>query len=103
LECAAAKPLGFSQQTLDRSAHYKPALQCGNSACVTRFLVRAAGTFGTVGYCSFQITEEFSLGADDAPQMIGCGTAEEAKMNGLIYLIGLIVVILAILSFFGLR
>jgi hypothetical protein len=70
---------------------------------VTRFLVPAAGTFGTVGYCSFQITEEFSLGADDAPQMIGCGTAEEAKMNGLIYLIGLIVVILAILSFFGLR
>jgi hypothetical protein len=27
----------------------------------------------------------------------------EAKMHGLIYLIGLIVVILAILSFFGLR
>jgi hypothetical protein len=27
----------------------------------------------------------------------------EAKMNGLIYLIGLIVVIMAILSFFGLR
>jgi hypothetical protein len=27
----------------------------------------------------------------------------EARMNGLIYLIGLIVVILAILSFFGLR
>jgi predicted membrane channel-forming protein YqfA (hemolysin III family) len=28
---------------------------------------------------------------------------EEETMNGLIYLIGLIVVILAILSFFGLR
>jgi hypothetical protein len=28
---------------------------------------------------------------------------EEEAMNGLIYLIGLIVVILAILSFFGLR
>ena len=28
---------------------------------------------------------------------------QEAKMHGLIYLIGLIVVILAILSFFGLR
>jgi hypothetical protein len=27
----------------------------------------------------------------------------EASMNGLIYLIGLIVVVLAILSFFGLR
>jgi hypothetical protein len=27
----------------------------------------------------------------------------EVKMNGLIYLIGLIVVIMAILSFFGLR
>jgi hypothetical protein len=31
------------------------------------------------------------------------GTCWEAFMNGLIYLIGLIVVILAILSFFGLR
>jgi hypothetical protein len=33
------------------------------------------------------------------------GTAKplEAKMHGLIYLIGLIVVIMAILSFFGLR
>ena len=31
------------------------------------------------------------------------GQASEAKMHGLIYLIGLIVVILAILSFFGLR
>ena len=29
--------------------------------------------------------------------------ATEAVMNGLIYLIGLIVVVLAILSFFGLR
>jgi predicted membrane channel-forming protein YqfA (hemolysin III family) len=28
---------------------------------------------------------------------------QEAAMNGIIYLIGLIVVILAILSFFGLR
>jgi predicted nucleic acid-binding Zn ribbon protein len=30
-------------------------------------------------------------------------TCEEAPMHGLIYLIGLIVVIMAILSFFGLR
>jgi hypothetical protein len=29
--------------------------------------------------------------------------ATEARMNGLIYLVGLIVVVLAILSFFGLR
>jgi hypothetical protein len=28
---------------------------------------------------------------------------QEIKMNGLIYLVGLVVVILAILSFFGLR
>jgi hypothetical protein len=36
---------------------------------------------------------------------LGCGrnNLTEAHMNGLIYLIGLIVVILAILSFFGLR
>jgi hypothetical protein len=33
---------------------------------------------------------------------VGCGLME-ATMHGLIYLIGLIVVILAILSFFGLR
>jgi hypothetical protein len=31
------------------------------------------------------------------------GLIEEAPMNGLIYLVGLIVVILAILSLFGLR
>jgi len=31
------------------------------------------------------------------------GEPVEAKMHGLIYLIGLIVVIMAILSFFGLR
>lgn len=28
---------------------------------------------------------------------------EERKMNGIIYLVGLVVVILAVLSFFGLR
>jgi hypothetical protein len=33
----------------------------------------------------------------------GGPTSRERHMNGLIYLIGLIVVILAILSFFGLR
>jgi hypothetical protein len=33
----------------------------------------------------------------------GSSICWEAVMNGLIYLIGLIVVILAILSFFGLR
>lgn len=31
------------------------------------------------------------------------GTMEEASMNGLIYLVGLVVVIIAVLSFFGLR
>jgi len=31
------------------------------------------------------------------------GRTQEATLNGLIYLIGLIVVIMAILSFFGLR
>jgi len=34
---------------------------------------------------------------------LGCAYAQESNMNGLIYLIGLIVVIMAILSFFGLR
>jgi hypothetical protein len=33
----------------------------------------------------------------------GVGTPTEVRMNGLIYLIGLIVVIMAILSFLGLR
>ena len=35
--------------------------------------------------------------------VLGRNNPTEAQMNGLIYLIGLIVVILAILSFFGLR
>jgi hypothetical protein len=34
---------------------------------------------------------------------VASNQAAEARMNGLIYLIGLIVVIMAILSFFGLR
>jgi hypothetical protein len=33
----------------------------------------------------------------------GIASAEALQMSGLIYLVGLIVVILAILSFFGLR
>jgi hypothetical protein len=32
-----------------------------------------------------------------------CVTGVSKKMNGIIYLVGLVVVILAILSFFGLR
>jgi hypothetical protein len=36
------------------------------------------------------------------PEM-AAGLMEEDTMNGLIYLVGLIVVILAVLSFFGLR
>src|SRR5690242_20464650 len=35
--------------------------------------------------------------------IISSGTSEEDAMNGLIYLVGLIVVIMAILSLFGLR
>lgn len=31
------------------------------------------------------------------------GKTEEGSMNGLIYLVGLVVVVLAVLSFFGLR
>ena len=32
-----------------------------------------------------------------------CGGAQEQVMNGVIYIVGLIVVVLAILSFLGLR
>jgi hypothetical protein len=34
---------------------------------------------------------------------VGIGTTAEATMNGLIYLVGLVVVIMFILSFLGLR
>jgi hypothetical protein len=37
------------------------------------------------------------------PAIIGEGKTEEGSMNGLIYLVGLVVVVLAVLSFFGLR
>jgi hypothetical protein len=40
--------------------------------------------------------------ASEAPAL-GNGCPEEQLMNGIIYLIGLIVVIMAILSFLGLR
>jgi hypothetical protein len=39
----------------------------------------------------------------DAKQGLRVATFMEATMNGLIYLVGLVVVILAVLSFFGLR
>ena len=38
-----------------------------------------------------------------APLFVRFRASKEATMNGIIYIIGLIVVILAILSFFGLR
>jgi hypothetical protein len=41
----------------------------------------------------------FAFGCD----YLVAGTLEEGVMNGLIYLVGLIVVIMAILSLFGLR
>jgi hypothetical protein len=37
------------------------------------------------------------------PAIIAAQEPEEDSMNGLIYLVGLVVVILAVLSFFGLR
>jgi len=61
--------------------------QPGVEDCVPHRQQRSV--FGT-----FVITQRLSL---------GCACAQEANMNGLIYLIGLIVVIMAILSFFGLR
>ena len=39
----------------------------------------------------------------DAKQGLTLGNFMEATMNGLIYIVGLVVVILAVLSFFGLR
>lgn len=42
-------------------------------------------------------TEAGRFAAQDAPHL------GEPRMNGLIYLVGLVVIILAILSFFGLR
>jgi hypothetical protein len=39
----------------------------------------------------------------DAKRGLKAGNFKEATMNGLIYLVGLVVVILAVLSFFGLR
>ena len=38
-----------------------------------------------------------------AKRRLKAGNFKEATMNGLIYLVGLVVVILAVLSFFGLR
>jgi hypothetical protein len=43
------------------------------------------------------------LGSESGNPRHGRVAKQERRMNGLIYLIGLIVVILAILSFFGLR
>ena len=43
------------------------------------------------------------LGSEFDNPRFGRVVKQERRMNGLIYLIGLIVVILAILSFFGLR
>ena len=43
------------------------------------------------------------LGSEFDNPRLGRVVKQERRMNGLIYLIGLIVVIMAILSFFGLR
>jgi hypothetical protein len=49
---------------------------------------RRAGKSGTLmSRCDYQVRRD----------------TEEGSMNGLIYLVGLVVVILAVLSFFGLR
>jgi hypothetical protein len=41
--------------------------------------------------------------SEPAPAQVNGNCNEELEMNGLIYLVGLVVVILAVLSFFGLR
>jgi len=47
--------------------------------------------------------------AKDRPQIVKCGrfsmpeSAEEQAMNSVIYIVGLVVVVIAVLSFFGLR
>lgn len=43
------------------------------------------------------------LSVKKSVKKVAAGHLEEDTMNGLIYLVGLIVVILAVLSFFGLR
>jgi hypothetical protein len=54
-------------------------------ACIDPLGTRGRGTF--VSLCDYRCA----------------GKTEEVSMNGLIYLVGLVVVVLAVLSFFGLR
>jgi hypothetical protein len=63
-------------------------------------LDRGAGLCGASWYDGHTTRERFS---HCGGWFWGGNNPTEAQMNGLIYLIGLIVVILAILSFFGLR
>jgi hypothetical protein len=44
-----------------------------------------------------------NIGARDFVTQSQCVSKRAQQMNGIIYLVGLVVVILAILSFFGLR
>ena len=61
----------------------------------------AANEIGLPGLGPFQTRTGTFLFQSDYLGRIG--PEQEADMNGLIYLVGLIVVILAVLSFFGLR
>ena len=71
-----------------------------------RFFKRCGSQIGATGNNSQSPGVHYSAKWIDALTREGRyvdGRCEESKMNGLIYLVGLIVVILAILSFFGLR
>ena len=78
-------------RTIRRTSEWTLALHDHIRDC---FAAHRASTFtrlGTVLFCGSSVSAT------------GRTNLTEAYMNGLIYLIGLIVVIMAILSFFGLR
>jgi hypothetical protein len=56
-----------------------------------------------VANCNFFLPTSGTLPIPDDCRVQNGGGYMEETMNGLIYLVGLIVVILAVLSFFGLR
>jgi hypothetical protein len=65
---------------------------------LSRHVVPAPGEFSLAGVVSSTLTGNLS----DAPRLKG-NDLEEAEMDGIVYLVGLIVIIMFILSLFGLR
>ncbi|HEV7635391.1 MAG TPA: hypothetical protein VGO54_08155 [Bradyrhizobium sp.] len=75
----------------------------GGNEGLNRVAHEAVANWTEIQTCAFSANRPAGQEPSELSMIIRSQEAWEGLMNGLIYLIGLIVVIMAILSFFGLR